>query len=271
MKRILSVLTVTVLVGCVPKKVHEEPILENDERVEGSSAAAEAAAEKAERQRAAAAAERDALTAEALATCEPAICEAVVRGEVAVGMTETQVLAATGTGSRAWLIRQAGESTVMTPALSTNPPTDAVGDVVVVQLASNRVSRYAYREPQGVRVVSSPADATTEGRAEAMAEALVREGDDLAARGDFDGALNRYDRASILTPGDPMVDFKIAEALDKALRPVDALIQYQLFLHRLEIEKIEARGEAAARLAEAIALAQQRILILERQVPGQSP
>lgn len=271
MKRTLLLLASLALVSCVPKKVHEEPILENDQRVEDSSATVEAAAARAEKERAAAAAERDALLAEALASCAPEICEAVVRGEVAVGMTETQVLAATGTGTKAWSIRQAGESTVMMPLSSTSLPTDAVGDVVVVQLASNRVSRYAYREPQGVRVVSSRADATTEGRASDMAEALVREGDDLAARGDFDGALNRYDRASILTPGDVMVDFKIAEALDKALRPVDALIQYQLFLHRLEIEKIEARGEAAARLAEAIALAQQRILILERQVPSQTP
>jgi len=64
-----------------------------------------------------------------------------------------------------------------------------------------------------------------------------------------------------------MIDFKIAESLDKALRPYAALIQYQLFLHRMNLETIEARGEAAARMAEAIALAQQRILILERQVP----
>jgi hypothetical protein len=35
----------------------------------------------------------------------------------------------------------------------------------------------------------------------------------------------------------------------------------------MNLETIEARGEAAARMAEAIALAQQRILILERQVP----
>jgi hypothetical protein len=144
-------------------------------------------------------------------------------------------------------------------------PGDAVGNVAMVQLADERVSRYGYEEAQGVRLVNEPFDATTEGRARAVANQRMREGDELAARGDFEGALNRYDRVSILTPGDPMVDYKIAQALDKALRPYDALIQYELFLHRLEIEKIEARGEAAARMAEAIALAQQRIVILERQ------
>ncbi len=266
MKRTFLLLALTALAACVPKKVHEEPILENDQRVgDSSEAVAEATAQAAHAK--AKAEEREALTAQAMADCAPDVCEALVRGEVAIGMNETQVLAATGTTDDAWAIRHAGDATVMMPATSLSPPTDVVGDIAVVQLASNTVSRYAYREAQGVRVVDSPYDATTEGRAQALADALVREGDDYAARGDFEAALNRYDRASILTPGDPMVDFKIAEALDKALRPYAALIQYQLFLHRLEIERIEARGEAAARLAEAIALAQQRILILERQVP----
>jgi tetratricopeptide (TPR) repeat protein len=265
MRRALLLLATAAVVSCVPKKVHEEPILENDQRVEDSSGTVEATRARTERERAEAAAERDALNAEALATCAPEICDAVVRGEVAIGMTETQVLAATGTTPATWSIRAAGDATVMMPTSSTMPPADVVGDLVVVQLASNGVSRYAYREPQGVRIVNSPEDATTEGRAAAMAEALVREGDDMAARGDFESALNRYDRASILTPGDPLIDFKIAEALDKALRPIEALIQYQLFLHRMELERIEARGDAAAKLAEAIALAQQRIIILERQ------
>jgi tetratricopeptide (TPR) repeat protein len=265
MRRTLLLLATATLVSCVPKKVHEEPILENDDRVEDSSGAVQAAAVRSERARQEAAAERDALKAEALATCQAEICDAVVRGELAIGMTETQVLAATGTTGSAWSVRHAGESTIMMPTSATQAPTDIVGDVAVVQLAANQVSRYAYREPQGVRVVNSPADASTEGRAAAMAETLIREGDDLAARGEFDGALNRYDRASILTPGDPMVDYKIAAALDKALRPIEAEIQYRLFLHRLDLELIEARGEAAAELAEAIALAQQRIIILERQ------
>ena len=240
--------------------------MENDQRVGDSSTAVAAATAQAADAKAQAE-ERDAIIAHAMADCTPAVCEALVRGEVAIGMNETQVLAATATTDAAWSIRYAGDATVMMPATSLSPPTDVVGDLVVVQIANNGVSRYAYQEAQGVRVVDSPYDATTEGRAEALADALLQEGDDYAALGDFESALNRYDRASILTPGNPMIDFKIAESLDKALRPYTALIQYQLFLHRMRLETIEARGEAAARMAEAIALAQQRILILERQVP----
>jgi hypothetical protein len=98
-----------------------------------------------------------------------------------------------------------------------------------------------------------------------IAAGLVREGDDLAANGNFPAALDRYDRASLLVPNDAEVDYKIATSLDKLLRPVEALLRYQLFLQKLEIERIDARGRASAALAEAIALAQQRILILERQ------
>ncbi len=265
MKRTFLFLALVALAACVPKRVHEEPIIENDQRIGDASAevaAATAAASEAKAQ----AEERDALSAQAMADCTPDVCEALVRGEVAIGMNEVQVLAATGTTDNAWSIRHAGDATVMMPATSVSPPSDVVGDLVVVQLAGNSVSRYAYSESQGVRVVDSPMDATTEGRAIALADALVREGDDYAARGDFEAALNRYDRASILTPGDPYVDYKIAEALDKALRPYAALIQYQLFLHRMNLETIEARGDAAAKLAEAIALAQQRYIILDRQL-----
>jgi tetratricopeptide (TPR) repeat protein len=265
MKRTFLVLALVSLVACVPKKVHEEPIMENDQRVGDASAEVAAATARASDAKAKAA-EREALSAQAMADCTPDVCEALVRGELALGMSEVQVLAATGTTDDAWSIRHAGDATVMMPATPISPPSDVVGDIAVVQLASNTVSRYAYREPQGVRVVDSPVDATSEGRAIAMAEALLREGDDYAARGDFDAALNRYDRASILTPGDPYIDYKIAEALDKALRPYAALIQYQLFLHRMELETIEARGDAAAKLAEAIALAQQRYVILDRQL-----
>lgn len=266
MKRTFLLLTLAAFAACVPKKVNEEPIMENDQRVgDSSQAVAEATAKASDAK--AKAQEREMLTAQAMADCAPEVCEALVRGEVAIGMNETQVLAATGTTDDAWAIRQAGDATVMMPSTPISPPSDVVGDLAVVQLANNSVSRYAYRESQGVRVVETPYDATTEGRAQALADALVQEGDRYAAQGDFDAALNRYDRASILTPGDPMIDYKIAESLDKALRPYAALIQYQMFLHRMRLETIEARGEAAARLAEAIALAQQRILILERQVP----
>ena len=69
-----------------------------------------------------------------------------------------------------------------------------------------------------------------------MSEMLLREGDDLVARGDFNGALNRYDRAQVLRMNDPIVDYRIATVLDKQLRPIEAQIRYQLFLHKLELE-----------------------------------
>jgi hypothetical protein len=265
MNRMAMLAALALLAGCVPKKVNEQPIMENDQVVPDASATVAAASAEAERRRAEAGASRDALRAEALASCAPAICDAVVRGEVALGMNEVQVLAATGSTEDAWSIRRSGASLVMVPMDPRVVPEDVVGNLAMVQLTDDRVSRYGYTEAQGVRLVNEPFDATAEGRAQAVADQLMREGDELAARGEFDAALNRYDRVSILNPSDPMVDFKIARVLDTALRPYEALIQYQLFLHRLEIEKIEARGEAAAQLAEAIALAQQRIVILERQ------
>ncbi len=266
MNRYLMLGTLLFLVACVPKKVDEPPIMVNNEPVGDASATIAQASAEAERQRAKAADDRSNIQAEALADCAPAVCDAVVRGEIALGMNEVQVFAATRTTEDAWTIRQSGPSIVMVPGDTRVVPTDIVGNVAMIQLAGNRVSRYGYTEAQGIRLVDEPHDATTEGRAEALAEALVREGDELAARGDLDAALDRYDRVSVLTPGDPMIDYKIAEVLDKALRPYEAMIQYQLFLHRLNLETIEAEGAAAAQLAEAIALAQQRLVILERQV-----
>jgi len=262
------VLLATLLVAaCVPKKVNEEPILTNDDRVEDSSGTvADASTRAAENQREAKERQQE-LQAEALATCEPRVCEAVVRGELAIGMNESQVLVVTGTTEDAWSIRWSGESAVMSPLSIAEAPSDVMGDVAMVQIAPEGVSRYAYNEPSGIRLVASIDDATSAGRAEALAEQAIRDGDDQAAAGNFEAALDRYDRASLLNPGDPMIDYKIAVALDKLLRPIEAQLQYELFLHRLELEKIEAEGEAAARLAEAIALAQQRIIILERSAP----
>jgi tetratricopeptide (TPR) repeat protein len=115
-----------------------------------------------------------------------------------------------------------------------------------------------------VRLVSSAADATPQGAARARAEALLREGDDLALAGDFDGALNRYDRADVVQPNDPETTLRIARALDKQLRPFEASIRYQLFLHQLEIERIHAYGDAYARYGAAVAEARNRVLVIER-------
>ncbi len=257
-----AVLAAVLFAACTPAQIHEEPIIYQGGRVgtiEGTASASENA-----REREAMAGRRDSITLAALATCAPDICDAVLRGEVALDMTETQVLAATRTTHSAWSVADAGGTTVMVPASLTALPEDMVGPVAMVQIRAGRVSSYGYRESQGIRVVSMPADATTEGRADALAESMIREGDELAARGAFDAALNRYDRADILRPGDPMTTYRIASVLDKQLRPIQALIQYQLFLHQLELERIEAKGDADAKLAEAIAQARARIIFIER-------
>ena len=42
-------------------------------------------------------------------------------------------------------------------------------------------------------------------------------------------------------------------------------MRYQTFLHKLELEKIGAVGDANAKLADAIARARERIIVLEKR------
>jgi tetratricopeptide (TPR) repeat protein len=257
--------TAAVLTGCARKQIDEQPIMRNGDRV-ASNDNIIAEARRASREDAfRLSSERDSLSAVALATCRASICDALARGEVAIGMNTTQVLAATRTTPDAWSIRQAAGITTMTPAKLDVPPKDVVGQIAVVQVSGDGVATYSYRERHGLRVVSSPQEASATARATMIAAGMVREGDDLAANGDFALALDRYDRASLLVPNDAEVDYKIAMSLEKLLRPVEALLRYQLFLQKLELQRIDAVGQANARLAEAIALAQQRIIVLERQ------
>ncbi len=255
-------LAASLLASCA--RIHEEPVLGNGDRVRpasGSEVAERAGttgAQDAMKQ------ERDENAAAALATCVPDICAAIARGKLALGMSVGQVLAATGTSRDGWVIRTSGEATAMTPASSTQPTSDNVGEIAMIQLDGRGVHAYSYREAAGVRLVDAPEDATVDGRARARADALVAEGDELVAAGDLEGALARYDQADILTP-DPGIDYRIATVLDKSLRPIEARIRYELFLHQLELERIDAEGRAAAHFAEAIAHAQQRLIVLERQ------
>lgn len=266
MKTAMFAVLALTLVACAPKRIDEEPlrVMENGDRVPENDGPVRAARHAYEEDQAAAAERRSATMAEALATCAPAVCAAVTRGEVVIGMNRSQVLAATRTNEDAWHIRDSGNATVFVPLRLDDPPADAVADIALVQLRDDRVSTYSYREAQGVRVVSDASQATTEGRADALADMLIREGDDYAARGDLDAALDRYDRASVLRASDPMIEYRIATVLDKALRPVEALIRYQLFLHRLDLERIRAVGEAYANIAAAQVHARERIIVLER-------
>ncbi len=107
---------------------------------------------------------------------------------------------------------------------------------------------------------------TAEQERERFIAQLKREGDDLVLANDLVGALNRYDRASVLKPNDPDLLYKSARILDLQLRPAEALMRYQKFLLELDLQRIKAEGDANAKMAEAIALAQQRIVVLQKQV-----
>jgi tetratricopeptide (TPR) repeat protein len=248
-----------------PRQIHERPVLVTGDRVGSADSVVAAIRQRTEADRQRTAAARDSLLLDATRDCAPAVCAAVTRGELSIGMTEAQVLAATRSAPAAWTVRRSGASAVMVAGSLDAPPADVVGEVALVQMAGGRVSSIGYREPQGMRVVSSAADATTEGRARATAAALVREGDALVAAGDEVGALDRYDRALVLSPDDAMLQYRVATLLDQQLRPVEALMRYQRFLQQLELQRIEAVGDAHAKLADAIARAQQRVIVLERQ------
>ena len=260
-------LFITALAACTanPKRVHEEPItiMRNGQRVEPPVRAVDAATAQSLDATLQGRDRRDSIAAVALAQCAPAVCAALGRGEVVLGMTEAQVLAATRTTEFAWTARRSGGVTVLAPRDAEAGPRDAVGPLALVQLASGNVSSLTYREPQGLRTVSTQADVADAGRV--RAEALVREGDALAAAGDFTAALERYDRASVVSRADAELQYKMATSLDKLLRPIEASLRYRLFLHQLELEKIAAVGDANAKLGAAIAHAQERIVVLDRR------
>ena len=251
-----------------PRRIRERPIMTNGERTPSQDRIIAAAAADGYSDNTMLTQSRDSVYAKAVATCRGTICASVVKGEISLGMTPAQAMAATRTAPAAWTLRESGAATVMVPRVLGNSPRDATGEVVMVQFDDDRVNAVSYRETQGIRVVSSAADTTTEGRAAAMAEALIREGDQFNAAGDRARALDRYDRALAIQRADPMLEYKVATMLDLQMRPVEAQIRYRRFLQSLEIERIRAQGDANAQLADAIARAQQRLIVLERQAPS---
>jgi hypothetical protein len=267
--RSISILAVALALSaaaCGPRVRPIQPTMDNGEFVQlrGDDAVARARVD-GEMERERLAAQRAEAAATAASRCVGAVCEALGRGELALGMDEVQVLAATGTTYDAWTVRGDGAAAVMIPEAVNRGPRDAVGELVSVALRNGRVSSYTYREPQGFRTVTTAFDATSTGRASAQADALLRQGDDYAAAGDLGRALDRYDRADIIRPGDPETTLRIATTLDKSLRPIEAALRYRMFIHQMELELIGARGEAAARIAEAITRAQERIVVIERR------
>jgi hypothetical protein len=265
MTKSLVVLGLMIAAACAPKRIQQQPIMQMGDIVPNSDARVAAVAVESERERDAIASRRDSIAIAAVAGCTPAICDAVGRGELALGMNEAQVLAATRTTEGAWRARRSTGSAVLVPLSANELPRDMIANVAMVQLRNGQVTSYTYRDARGLRVVDSPADATGEARTTAIADALIREGDDLAANGNMEAALDRYDRASTLKPRDVMLEYRIASILDRSLRPVEALVRYKRFLHQLELEKIEAHGDAYAKLADAIARARERVIILEKR------
>jgi hypothetical protein len=262
----LAVLLAITAGACGPRVRPVQPIMDNGQILPTQTDETIARArQQGEMERARLDDERVRTSAEALATCVGAICDAVARREVALGMNESQVMAVTGTTHGAWEIRGDGRSTLMTARAPDGAPRDNVGEVVSVNLQNGQVRGYTYREPQGYRTVTSAMDATAAGRAAAQADALLRQGDDYALSGDLARALDRYDRADILRPNHPETTLRIATTLDKSLRPIEAVLRYRMFIHQLELERIRVTGEAAARIAEAITRAQERIILLERR------
>ncbi len=246
-----------------PQRINEAPIMMNGDRVVAADAgqvAPTVAADQLAMQ-----ATMDSVRAAATAGCAPETCDLIARGEVGLGMSEVQVYAATHSLPSAWVVRRSGGGAVMVPA-TRSAPTDRLGEMVMVQLDGPRTAVISRRGPQGILVASRPQDAGAAAMAKQAAAQLVREGDDLVMANDPDGALNRYDRASVLDPEASDVQFKAARLLDLQMRPQEALMRYQRFLLSMDIERIKAHGEANAKMAEAIALAQQRIVILEKQV-----
>ena len=248
-----------------PRHVDDGPItiIHNGDRVVDPTRATDAATARALEERVAGRAAVDSLTAAAYASCAPALCAALGRGELALGMTEAQLLAATRTTAPAWSVRQSGTVAILAPRDADAPPHDAVAPVALVQLVDGAVASVTYREPQGFRTVRSAADASGAGRTRALA--LREQGDALAGAGDFTAALDRYDRASVVEQADAALQYRIATTLDKLLRPREAELRYRLFLHQLDLETIGARGAANARLAAAMVQARERLLVLEKR------
>jgi tetratricopeptide (TPR) repeat protein len=254
------------LSACGPHIRPLQPVMDNGEVLgTRTEEVVERARVEGEIQRDQLAEARGAAAAAALASCSGEICEAVARGEVALGMNEAQVLAATRTTPHAWDVRSNGRAMLMTPRSALDMPEDAVARVALVSLQGGRVASYTYREPQGFRTVATPQDASFAGRAASQAEALLRQGDRYTLAGRLDLALERYDQADILRPGHPETTLRIARTLDKQLRPIEAVLRYRMFIHQMELERIRAEGDVAAKIAEAIARAHERIVVLEKR------
>ena len=268
-RKIATLLILAASAGCAGKRIAGLNEMQPETGRPGGSATSQqdataAAARQADAVRAEIAQQANAANAEATATCTPAICAAIGRHEMALGMSQAQVFAATQTIAGAWDIRGTQTNgTMMKSATNNMMIKDAIGEVMMVTIRDGKTVAYTYREPAGLRSVTSPEDATAEGRRKALAMNLLNQGDELMSTGRVDDALSRYDQADVINPNDPATTLRIARVMEKQRRPLEELMRYQKFLHEMEIERINAKGKANAELAGAITMAQHRIVTLQ--------
>ncbi len=136
-------LILVLLAACGPYMQAPRPIMSNGATLRSTTDQTVARARvegEAEQERIAA--ERAATASTALATCSPAICDAISRGELAIGMSEAQVLAATSTISGAWDLRGTGRTRVMSARAIGTGPSDAVAEIAYIALQDGRVRSY---------------------------------------------------------------------------------------------------------------------------------
>ena len=185
------------------------------------------AVEGAERARPPGRRSRTGWPAAALADCTPMLCNAIARGELAMGMTREQVMAATHTGPAAWEERGGGRIATLTPPDEARAPHDVVGEVAFVTLQNGRVRGYAYREPQGVRLgVVARRTRRPRARPAPVPRRCCARATTWRWRGDFDRALDRYDRADVIVaqrPGGHAAHRARARQAAAAVRGVDPL------------------------------------------------
>lgn len=264
---ILGIVGVALLVtGCNgPRRIHEAPVLVTGDRVASIDSLIEASRAQRVASRLATQRAADSVAGAALRECAAPRCAVTARGEVTLGMTEPQLLAATGTTPDVWATSGPIDGTKVFRPGSQFVLRDARGTIASVSMRNGRVESISREERTGLHTVTSPADTGRAARARVFADALVQEGDDYIAAGDRVRALERYDRALVLREHDALLNYKVAQLLDQQLRPVEALMRYQKFLLQLELQRMDAQGTQNAKLAEAIALAQQRVLVLDRR------
>ena len=220
------------------------------------------------------AAEQDQVVGRALSDCTPLLCNAVARGELAVGMTREQVIAATHSGPAAWEERGGGGITTLTPREGTRAPHDGVSEVAFVTLEKAR-AELRLRERRRCAWVER-ADAKRQGAARARRGVRARATTGLA--GDSTRA-EPYDRATwCRTTNRDHAEHR--PRADKQLRPFEASIRYQLLLHQLETRR-SARTAKLARDGERWRGAQTHLVtsataddlrrLVSAVLPGPSP